>query len=101
MAGELEVEHDLVVGLGAADEDAALLLRLERVGPVADLAAHQPGHAGMADAGPAAPPDRDVARLRELEQAGERGVPWNRQGAAAERDGRAAARLARRRVAGG
>src|ERR1700735_1649922 len=90
-AGRLKIEHDLVVGLGAADEHAAVLRGLERVGPVADLAAHQPGDAGMADAGPAAPPDRDVARLGELEEAGEGRIPPNGQVAAAERDPRARA----------
>jgi hypothetical protein len=41
---------------------------------------------------------RDVARLREIEEAGEGGVPRNRQVAAAERDRRARARPAGRLV---
>src|SRR5580658_10754703 len=84
----LKIERDLAARLRAADQHAARLGSLKRIGPVAHLAADQAGHAGVADAAPAAEPDRDVAGFGELEQAGESGIPWGREVAAAEGDQR-------------
>src|SRR5208282_6250749 len=95
---QLKIERDLAAGLRAADQRAARRGWLERVRPVADLAADQPGLAGVADAGPAAEPDGDVAGLGQLQEAGEGRVPRDRQVTAAERDHRAPARLASRRM---
>src|SRR5262245_32842927 len=82
----LEIERHLAGGPRAADQRHARRRRLERVGPVDDLADDEPGLARVAHAGAARPPHRHVTGLGELEQAREGLVPRDRQVAAAERD---------------
>src|SRR3984957_20259690 len=59
--------------------------------PVFEFPGHDGTFAIVANARPARPPDRHVARFRELEQAGIRGAPGYRQTAAHEVDARALA----------
>src|SRR6266536_3593097 len=63
------VQHDVRAGLGAADEHLSVGRRFQRVRGVADGAGQQGRGAGVADAGPAAPPGGDVAGVGELEPA--------------------------------
>ena len=64
-----DVDHDVAPRPRAADEDVSRRRRIERIGLVGDGPGDQPALAVVADAGAARPPDRHVARFRELEKA--------------------------------
>jgi hypothetical protein len=65
----LHIEDDVGAGLGAADEHLPIGRGFQRGGGVGDAAGQQRRDAGVADAGPAAPPGGDVAGIGEVEHA--------------------------------
>src|SRR4051794_21658400 len=79
-----EVEDDVALWLGTADERASRGCRLDRVGAVVEVAGDDCRLAGVADPGAARPSDGDVAGFCELEQAGVVAAPGNGQIAARE-----------------
>src|SRR4051794_8875029 len=72
-----QIEHDIVVWLGAADERASVGGEFDGVGAVSDIASDERGLAGVADAGAARPADGYVACFGEFEQAGVVAAPWD------------------------
>lgn len=64
-----EVEDELAVGAGAAEQNVACGRVFERVGVVMDGAVDQPRLAGVANPGPACPAHWYVAGFSELEEA--------------------------------
>src|SRR5687768_5835693 len=71
----LEIQHDLAVGLRAAEQDLALGGRGDRLGRVADSAREQARRALVAGARPARRARRDLRCLGEVEEAREASVP--------------------------
>src|SRR6266850_1113418 len=65
--GHSDVDHDVALRPGAADQDISLRRRIERIRLVGDGAGDQSALAVVADAGAARPADGHVARFRQLE----------------------------------
>src|SRR6266702_3156258 len=82
----LHVQDDVGGGLGAADEYLPVSWEFQRVGGVGDVAGEQGRHAGVADAGAAAPAGVDVAGVGEFEHAACAGAKWCGDAAAGEGD---------------
>src|SRR5690242_8434094 len=85
-ADGLQVEGQVVLGSGAAQQHFAEVRFGEGVGGVDDRAGQQRGRAGVADTGAAGPSRRDVACFGHLEQAGLVFVEGDGQAGAGEGD---------------
>ena len=62
-----QVKHDLIVRLGAANQQVAAGRSFEWLWLVANAASNQPAFAAMADPRPARPPHRNITSLGEFE----------------------------------
>jgi hypothetical protein len=70
-----QINDDIAVGLGAADQYIAVRRCIDRIGPVADRPDHKSGLTSVADPRSTRPSHRYVARFGKLEQALERRPP--------------------------
>src|SRR6266478_3733599 len=65
----LQINSDVLLGPGTADQHVAVRRRIDRIGLIADCAEHKSGLTSVTDPGAARPSHRYVARLGQLEQA--------------------------------
>jgi hypothetical protein len=79
-----QIDDDIAVGLGAADQYIAVRGCIDRIGPVADRPHHKSGLTGVADPRSTRPSHSYVARFGQLEQAPERRPPANIEAAPGE-----------------
>src|SRR6266404_3437256 len=79
-----EIDHDIALGPRAAYQRIAVGRRLNRVGPIADVAADERRLAIVADPVAARPSHRYIARLGHLQEALERRVQTDIEAAARE-----------------
>jgi DNA-binding CsgD family transcriptional regulator len=94
----LHIQHGVAGWTGAADEYLAVGGELKRIRGVGDVPGQQRGHAGVADAGAAAPAGGDVAGVGEVEHAAPVIAEGRGDAAAGEGNERPAAGRARRLV---
>src|SRR5580692_4290450 len=81
-----QINHDVVLGLRAADQQVAVRRCADRVRAVIDLARHKAALASVADTGTTRPPHGHVARLGQFEQAMEGWIPPHIEAAARKRN---------------
>src|SRR5579863_9430151 len=79
-----EIQSDTRVWLGTAYEHVPRSRSLQRFWIISNRSANQTGHAGMTDASPARPSDRDIARFRQFKQARKFRIPRGRNPATRE-----------------
>src|SRR6202012_4919306 len=97
---DLELEHDVGLRHCAAQQRAAVRRAVDRLDRVRKLPLDHGTLAVVTDSRPARPPDRHVAGLGELQQAGVLRAPFDRQTAAYQADVRALSDIAGGRMRG-
>jgi len=70
-----KIQSDTRSWLGTAYQHVPGSGPLERFGIISNRSANQTSHAGMTDASPARPSDRNVARFRQFKQTRESRIP--------------------------
>ena len=96
--GQLQVDFNFARRRRTADQQVPGGWRLQRIGLIVDSSADQRAFAGMADARTARPLHGHIASFRKFQQAGEPGIPRNREPASRKRNLRAGAGFSRGRV---
>jgi hypothetical protein len=71
-----EIDHEVALRLGAADQHIAGSRRIDWIGLVGDGPGHKPGFTTGTDTGAARPPGGDVARFGKLKQALNAELQW-------------------------
>src|ERR1700684_1519494 len=79
-----KIQSDTRVCLGTAHEHVPECGPLQRLRIINNRSVNQTSYAGMTNANPARPSDRNVARFRQLKQAPEFGVPSGSESATRE-----------------
>ena len=80
----LEIDNDVALRLGAADQHIAGRRWIDWVGPVFNCPGHESGFTSVTDSRAARPPRRDIARLGKLKQTLKRRAPGDIQATARE-----------------